>query len=192
MSAFARDDQPTAIKLNQKTILIDTGANLVNLDFKTNLLSRYCFAGNANDAQGANNGTVSGAPSYVNGVYGQAIQLSSTSSQYVQLANPTSFNFQNSWSFTAWVKRIATGGGFYYPIFSKTADLTWASAGKAIGFAASTDKLEFTSFGAGTITANTALSSTSVWYHIAVTYNSSTHALNIYINGINDGSGTVT
>lgn len=86
------------------------GPNISNIPV-TNLILNYKFNGNANDANGNNNGTLQSAPSLTADRFGKAASAYSFngSSQYVSTTN--SYFDPNSYSMSIWFKTTTTSGG---------------------------------------------------------------------------------
>jgi hypothetical protein len=153
------------------------------------LVARYAFEGNTSDSSGnANHATRTGAPTFVAGQYGSALNFSGTG-QYAMvpagiLASVTNFTI------AGWVNW--NGGGAWQRIFDFGNDttqymfLTPSSGSGTLRFAISTNG---TVAGAEQIL-ETAPLPAGQWRHVAVTRNG--NLARLYTNGVLAVSGTVT
>ncbi|MBN2593017.1 MAG: LamG domain-containing protein [Sedimentisphaerales bacterium] len=72
------------------------------------LVAWWKFEDNVNDSAGANNGTIQGNSTYVDGKVGRAISLDGN--DYVDCGNPASLNFgTGDWAISAWIKTTQSG-----------------------------------------------------------------------------------
>jgi len=107
---------------------------------------------------------------------------------YIQVSNPGSFNFGTAdFTITAWIRRGATG--VLHDLVTKTASGTWEDKGKQF-ILRSDDTLGFDAYGVGTVSSSGTIGA-NTWYHVAVTYDNGTDSVKLYINGKQDGSGTL-
>jgi len=115
-----------------------------------------------------------------------SLDLESSSSQYAYASDTSDLQF-GSGDFTVmcWVRREAISGD--YPIFSKH---NGSTEGIRLFFRTeNTLRLDMTQSSAtDEIYGSSVITSTSTWYHIAVTRSGTT--VTLYINGASDGSGT--
>jgi len=182
--SYVDADVPTRQRMNWKSIVVDVGANIAALDYITNLVSRWAFGGSLNDSQGSNNGTGVGSPTYINGVYGQAISLNG-SSQYVTVNDASSLHL-SAFSISGWIYPTAVG--------TLQAVLTKGVFGNARNYSIAllaNGKLEL-AIGNGTTTLtldSVTVLSNNTWYHFIATFDG-TSVWKIYINGVLDSSQT--
>lgn len=114
-----------------------------------------------------------------------SLSLTAASSQFAYKSDETNLQF-GSGDFTvcAWIKRASTGNN--RPIFAKTNGTT---EGIAIYFRNENEiRVDLFNSGTDTIIGSTAITSTSTWYHVAVTRSGTD--VKIYIDGVQDGTGT--
>jgi hypothetical protein len=154
--------------------------------------------GNANDTLGANPGTLLGNPTFAIGKVGQAFQFNG-STGYVSLGNPASLRLTSAITLEAWINPSAgPSTGTLIAIVTKWGQdasnngasdsygmwLERAASGGIDLFVAlhQTNNAEPHANG-GSIPLNT-------WTHVAMTFDSSTGALTLYVNG--QAVGTVT
>ncbi|NLH16895.1 MAG: LamG domain-containing protein [Phycisphaerae bacterium] len=129
------------------------------------MVAHYKFDGNANDSSGNNlHGTAYGGPTYVPGVFGQAIRFDGID-DYVNCGNSPLFNITSQITLTAWVKTNDCGNGDFNPFLTK-GDASYALkhiASNEIEFAAYT-----TTYYTATFPVNNSFK--GVWHHLAATY----------------------
>ena len=158
-------------------------------------ISEWRAEGNANDLNGANNGTLNGA-TFAAGRLGQAFSLDGSS--YVSVPNGTgSLNPTGSLTLSAWVFPTQDA---YQPFIVKWGDLgAWGAerayalsmqAGRSLSFSIASDNQADTglhNFGSppGVVTLN-------AWNHVAGVYDQTTGNRWIYVNGVEVQQGTVT
>ena len=154
----------------------------------------YGFQGNANDSVNGNNGTLAFAspgtanPTFVSGFAGQAISFNGTN-QFVVLPNTSSLDLSGAYTISLWVN----------PGTQTTADPTLFSARNGAEQNFDVQILgthlhgDIGTNGAGWL--NTGADSVSgaitpgVWQ--MVTYSVSSTGYSIYVNGVNEGSGSL-
>lgn len=155
------------------------------------VLNHFAFDGVATDT-GANvsGSSVAGAISYLNGAFDRAATgFSTTNGVATTRLALTSFT-TSGFTLSAWVKgadTTATSGDYHVAnnVFGDTNSNVWMGAGIASGRAAvkgqSTERL------------STASVATDTWRHIAFvfTYSGGTWTVQIYVDGIADGGGTL-
>jgi hypothetical protein len=149
-----------------------------------NPLSLYSFEGNANNAFGSSNATVSGTPAYKDGEVGKAIELNGTNS-YVTLPPTHPLSSYNEITLSTWV--YWKGGKDWQRIFdfgngtSQYMFLT-PKTGNFMRFAIKN--------GGGEQIVQTSLLPTNTWVHVAVTLGNGKEKL--YVNGVEKASANVT
>jgi hypothetical protein len=141
------------------------------------IVSWWPGEGTPDDIISGNNGTLTGAVSYVSGEVGQAFQFSADQAM-VLLNNPTNLWLQN-FTIECWIKRSSsTASSLDYP------DADLFSAGlDGYGFGINGDGSMFlTQIGIGNVTISTGLTDTNDWHHVAVTKNGSNVVF--YVDGV--------
>jgi hypothetical protein len=154
-------------------------------------IALYKFENNANDSIGGYNGTVSGTVSYstdsVVGAY--SVEFSSG-----HINTGHSFNLaNNSFSFSFWVANSATGSTNSYFISTDDPAVYPDSENKVliIGRRDSSGKLAF-AFYLNDLDSATLMTTDGTWQHWVCTYDASTNARKIYLNGSLDASDTAS
>ena len=141
------------------------------------IVSWWAAEGNAYDQISGNNGTLSGAVSYIPGEVGQAFQFNASQAM-VLLGNPTNLWLQN-FTIECWIKRSSST---ISSLNSSEADLFNAGL-DGYGFGINGDGSMFlTQVGVGNVTLGLGLTDTNNWHHVAVTKNGSTVVF--YIDGV--------
>lgn len=155
------------------------------------LVAYYKLESNANDFVGSNNGTIIGAPTFVTGKVGNAVNfINDTADNYITLPDSDVFSFTN-------------GGGIDVPFsislwvnFSAFSTFTNFLLNKQSSFGyewqivyVNPNQLYFTKFGSSSIGQGVILSnvfSLNTWYHIVVTDNGTktNSGMKIYLNGV--------
>ena len=170
--------------LNQLITLINNQSVLTSLS--NGLVAYYPFTGNANDSSGNNhNGTIFGA-SLTTDRFGNSnsAYLFNGSNNYIQIPNSSSFNLQDSVSFSAWINTTNTALG--QRILSKLNEGT--SIGWVLDFSTGIPQayeIRCVLGGANTLTtipySTAVLTQNNTWYQITVTYDLTN--VKIYVNG---------
>lgn len=152
------------------------------------LIAKYAFDGNFNDSSGnANHLTTNGAPTFVAGKYGSAMDLSGTS-QYAMVPAGIMASVTN-FTIAMWVNW--DGGNAWQRIFDFGNDTTQymflspSSGSGTLRFAITTN-----GGGGEQILQTTTPLATNQWTHVAVTLNS--NIMRLYTNGVLAASGTNT
>ncbi len=187
-------DQGTRQRRNWKTIVVDTGANISALDYTTGLVSRYSFASDGSDSQGANTLTLTGSPTFVAAIYGNGMQLDGAT-QFAQAASSSVFDqTTTAFGFSVWLQVIALPASKGY-IVSKRNDAASTNVGYDVYVNSSGQIVVELSDGTTLFTYTSSQTlSTATWYHITVYFNRGTN-IQLYINAISDGTvaqGTTT
>lgn len=160
-----------------------TGAVINDLGVRTGISSQYTFAGNFNDSVGANNLTANGAPTYADGVYGQAVVLNG-STQYGNAAANTVFDMTtNDFSICAWIKRTSASGNTEYIASKRAAN----AAGYSLALNSAGRVFAEIRASALITTTSTSVLDVGIWYHVAVSFDRDANCT-IYINGVADGT----
>ncbi|GMK46423.1 hypothetical protein PghCCS26_35520 [Paenibacillus glycanilyticus] len=149
-----------------------------------NPLSFYSFEGNADNAFGSSNGTVSGTPAFKEGKVGKAIELNGTNS-YVTLPAKHPLSSYNEITLSTWV--YWKGGKDWQRIFDFGNGTTQymfltPKTGNFMRFAIKNG-------GAEQIVQSSQLA-TNTWVHVAVTLGNGKEKL--YVNGVEAASANVT
>jgi hypothetical protein len=141
------------------------------------IVAHYQFDGNANDSSGNNlHGTAYGGPSYVAGVFGQALNLDGIN-DYVDCGNSPLFNITSKITLAAWVKTNDSGNGEHNDYIVKGDH----SYGLKHYFDGSIQLFTFDAGGWHSVETPVGASFNGVWHHIAGTYDGSSFKL--YIDG---------
>lgn len=142
-------------------------------------------SGTLADSTGNGHGlTTTGSPTYsVSGKVNTGVQFASASSQYATGDVSAAFDLATNYTVSCWIKRTSTGA--FHGLVSKDTHLAgWTF------YIHSNNTLHMVHQGKADVGAATALSSTGVWYHAAVTNNAG--AVTFYVNGVSDGTGTLS
>jgi len=150
----------------------------------------------AYDAKSTINGTLNGAVTWVTGKNNNAASFNNNTSARITLGNVYGFERTDSWSISCWVKRITQGTGINAAIISK---LNTSSPFNGWEFQFEGNKINFlliNNYSApNRLHADTGILTwnTSLWYHIACTYNGSSKAsgCTIYLNSTNEAPLTI-
>ena len=150
-----------------------------------NPVSLYSFEGNADNAFGSANGTVSGTPAYKDGKVGKAIELNGTNS-YVTLPAAHPLSSYNQITVSTWVNW--KGGNQWQRIFdfgngtNQYMFLSPRSGNNTLRFAIKN--------GGGEQIVQTSQLAENTWVHVAVTLGNGTAKL--YVNGVEQASANVS
>lgn len=157
------------------------------------LVAYYSFNGNVNDATGTNNGTLVGT-TLTSDRNGNANSALNTNSGYLQVAHNTSLNL-NNFTVSAWFKMEAVGSAFNclvgkdytsalaFGVNSGGSGACPAPPGTARKIILYINNVSHV-FNLSDISCN-------IWYHVSVTYNNSTGAVQLYLNGALADSGSM-
>ncbi|CAF2062099.1 unnamed protein product [Rotaria magnacalcarata] len=143
----------------------------------------YTFDGNTNDQSGYLSGTASGSPSFVYSSYvGQAIFLTSSSQQYVQIPNINFF--EKSFTLQTWINTGSLSMTNDYGLFSQCDS---SSICLSFNFRNGRLVLSFDSMNANnsTLTGSTLISD-SDWVHVTAVYDAVLFQQQIYVDGVID------
>lgn len=165
------------------TSIVDAG-----LGADANLQGHWKFESNLNDSSSnAYNLTGSGSPTYASGLFGNAIDLEISSSQYASIVDASCANLEiaGSQSWSAWVNVESnnnSGDGYEAGVMSK------CPAGFANHHSLWLANLypRFTLLGLTTNTVVTADNPITLgtWNHICGVYNSATTSLSLFVNAV--------
>jgi hypothetical protein len=152
-----------------------TGGNCVGL---------WKLDGNGNDSSSFGYNLSGTAPTYVTGLYSQAGDFESTSSNYLEIANASCPNLQilDSRTISCWIK--AESFTDYQKIVSKRNEGTGAA-----GYEIYTASGGIVGIVCAGLTTNDYVNhsdtlSTGVWYHVAGVYDKKNTKLKIFVNGV--------
>ncbi len=147
----------------------------------------YRFNGNANDATGNFNGSCTACPTYTSDRFGtsnSAVQFNGT--QSIEISNgPLAQSQPNGVSGATWVKADVAADSYVWEKKWNNFDLRYRSS----------NEYRCGIFGSGgsyqTLDSTTNIA-TGGWHHVACTFDPSDSKLRIYIDGVLDGSKTVS
>jgi hypothetical protein len=174
------------LNANWRMQTYDSGSGIDALDFDTNLVSRYAFAGNGNDSFGTKHLTANGSPTYVEAIYGLGADLESGSSMYYQAGNTTDHDqTTNDFSITCWIKLESIGSQM--TILGKRNEASSTNDGWLVAVNASGNIIVQTCDGsaAAITTSGATVLNTGEWYFVAVTWDRDGNCL-IYLDGNQD------
>jgi hypothetical protein len=173
------------------TLTVNDGIISTNTTFIVNVLgalvAHYRLDGNAQDSSGSNNhGTINGGVTFVSGKIGTNAASFNGTSGYVQI--PVSV--RSDFTIAFWAKTTDTGGTGQWNAGKGFVDGDVSGATTDFGTALIGAKLGF-----GIGNPNTTISSvTSVndgqWHLLAVTRTSASGAMNVYVDGVLEATGT--
>ncbi|MGO8927924.1 MAG: LamG-like jellyroll fold domain-containing protein [Limisphaerales bacterium] len=154
------------------------------------LVAEYKFENTAQDTSGNGfNGILSGVTSYVAGqVDSSAINFTGGDDSYVEIPNPVG----NDFSLAFWVNTTATGGtGQWWSgnglvdgeVPGSTNDFGVALVGSNVGFGIGNPDTTITS---------TAAVNDGQWHHVAATRSGTTGAMQLYVDGVLQATGTAS
>lgn len=110
-------------------------------------------------------------------------------SSYIQIANPTSFNFGTAdYSISFWVYPTSIGSTWYC-LFSKAATTGWATSSKQITLEAS-GVFQFDAYNVGSCSGVT-VAKQNKWHHVVFTFLDSPNTASLYVNGKLDKVATL-
>ncbi|MDD5145201.1 MAG: LamG domain-containing protein, partial [Candidatus Pacebacteria bacterium] len=144
----------------------------------------YDETNNNNDGQFL---TAASSPTWVKGKFGSAL-LFDGENDYVSLGTTSDLNFTNNFSISAWIHLKTFGDAGYGRIFSRRQDIP--ASGYIFIVNDDTNALQFSGIGGSNVTSATNSIQLNVWQHVAMSMSNGTVAL--YVNGVNQGSGTTT
>lgn len=150
------------------------------------VISWWPAGGNANDAIIAtgNNGTWNGTAAYTSGKVGQGFSLTGVNS--VTIPNSASLNPTSGLTVEGWVW-VQTNANDYQAIFVKgdiNSDLSHI-------LFLDPDNRIYSGIDSWYYVQSTNSLSTNTWHHIAMTYETNSETLNVYVNGQLDGTGWI-
>jgi hypothetical protein len=153
----------------------------------TNPVALYAFENNANDSSGNGyTGTLVNGPTFVAGRIGQAVNLDGTN-DYVQIPR----SVQDSFSIAFWVRTTTSGGaGTHWWVGKGLVDGEVAGVANDFGVSLVGAQAAFGVGNADTTIKSTGNINDGAWHHVAVTRNSSSGAMILYIDGVQQASAT--
>lgn len=170
-------------------------SNLASAAFNipSDYISWWRFEGNANDQNGINNGTVSGATYNATGKFGGDYEFSGTN--YISIPDNPSFTLTNGYTISVWIKPSSVSG-------RRDIINQWGAGGAGyaawllsmgVATAGQISLYNYNGAGVGLLTNNALTLSTGNWYHVVGVYAGGTTGTNgyIYINGVLNKSGTI-
>lgn len=129
---------------------------------------------NANDFSGlGNNGTATGAPTFVAGKVGNGVDLNGTT-QYITVTDHATLDLKGALTFEAWVKPDTVSAGAR-SILRKASAYAVVQSGTDLQFKTWSGTTERTSTATGVLAAAT-------WAHVVCTYDGAYHR--IYVDGV--------
>jgi Concanavalin A-like lectin/glucanases superfamily len=145
------------------------------------LVGRWSAEGNANDATGRHNGTLSGGATFAPGKVGQAFSFDPASGTVI-VPDSTALRLSDQLTIVAWIKTRNTDSD--QAIVSKVGGVT-GNNGYQFAVSGSTLIGQFNTRGEGWPSARVTsgeIIKPGVWYHVAWTYDQS--AMVLYVNGV--------
>jgi hypothetical protein len=151
------------------------------------LVAAYSFENNANDGSGNGfNGTLVNGPTFVAGHSGQAVNLNGTN-QYVQLPR----SIQDSFTIAFWVKTTTTGAtGPQWWVGKGLVDGEVANVTNDFGVSLVGSRVAFGVGNPDTTIQSTSNVNDGAWHRVAVTRNSTTGAMVLYFDGVQQATAT--
>jgi hypothetical protein len=107
---------------------------------------------------------------------------------FINITNPSSFNFAASYTITAWVKLSGTDYSNSEMVIAKTASATWGTGGKEIYIWPSGTSYRYDYYGQTSLGTTTPVLEVGTWYFLATTYNSTTGTVTQYIDGAQEAN----
>jgi hypothetical protein len=148
----------------------------------SNIVSYWQMENNWNDSVGSNNGAATNATFTTSSKIGSYAGSFNGSTTYITVPDNSTLHVSDI-TLMAWVKY--DGGTGLEGIISKFS----IPLGNDWLLRIYQNVINFTVAGDGTLNSQTNLAA-NTWYHVAATYNSSTHIRSVYINGVLDASDT--
>lgn len=150
-----------------------------------NVISWWPAGGNAKDAitVSSNNGSWTGTSTYSSGKVGQGFEVSS--GNYIQVPNSSTLNPTNEISIEGWIK-ASTGYSDFQTIVMK-GDLSDFSYALLLD----PDNKIYAAIDPWYYVQSTNAITTNVWHHIAMTYQTNSEILNVYVDGQLDEAGWI-
>lgn len=146
------------------------------------------------DSVDSNQGTVKGAVTSVPGIIGNGMSFDGNPGSFIEIGDKTNLNL-TTFTIAGWIKLTGECGQYTTcPIFSKGMS---GFSGYSLELAKSNgryravlnirDNWNLTN----EVVGDTGLD-INIWYHIVGTFDGATMAMNVYVNGVSDGTGTAT
>jgi hypothetical protein len=151
------------------------------------LVAWYAFENDASDGSGNGfNGTLVNGPTFVAGHAGQAVNLNGTN-QYVQVPR----TIQDSFSIAFWMKTTAAGGtGTQWWVGKGLVDGEVAGVANDFGVSLVGTKVAFGVGNPDTTIQSTSNVNDGAWHRVAVTRDSTSGALVLYVDGAQQAAAT--
>lgn len=151
----------------------------------SNIVAYWKLDNTANDSVASFNGTLQGSPSYVTGKINQGIDLEFNSGQYVNIGADAAFSAA-AYTIAGWINIESKNNDRV--IFSKNNGTTDGYTFEVLSSGGG-GQLNIIHQGVGNFAGSTAVG-TATWIFVAVTYSGGTAT--IYVNGVSDGSGSLS
>ena len=158
---------------------------VASVPLPANAISWWPAGGNANDAVGSNNGTPQGNATYAAGMVGRGFTFDGDG-DYVQVPNSASLSPSSAITVETWVYWSSNATTYYGDLVSKDGEV---SARQWLLNAARNGPFRphvWTENGMLYFNGNTTAAA-ETWYHVAMTYDSASSNLILYVNGVEDG-----
>jgi len=142
------------------------------------------------DSSGAgHSGRLMNDAAWTTGKFGNGLSFDGVN-DYVEVSNPDSLNFGTAdFTIEAWIQRNGGHGLHGREILSKTSPTSWVSGSKEF-YINGENRLAFGSYDTGEIASSATITDAN-WHHVAVTFQASTKQVKLYIDGVQDGAGTL-
>jgi hypothetical protein len=177
-------DDNASVKLIYNWIKDGTSLSVLNMPFENNTADTSSTTGDYSGYE--NDGTITGATWNATGGYdGWGAYYFDGSNNYITLSNEPNFDFTENFSMTAWIylESAHNSTSAQMNVYSKRASYSFALLASG--------KLDFSFYdGSWTDILSDKDSWEIGWYHVAGTWDSDSNDVKLYINGVENGSGS--
>jgi hypothetical protein len=140
----------------------------------------------AGDSKGAATGTLTGSPTWTNGVMNKAVRFVNGSSQYINFGNPTALNFgTGSFSISLWSYRLQNAAANLRIISKGSENNTIDTAGWACWGGNSNVSFAINPGGTRSIISTTDAITTNQWFHVVAVAERGGN-MQLWINGVSN------